>query len=58
VFGLLAAAGSVFLGGRLLGLGRLAAGLASYLVLAPSAAGELDRHGIGYGATTWRGSGL
>ena len=49
---------SVFVGARLLGLSPAAAGLASCLALAPSAAGEFGRYGLGYGATVWRGSGL
>jgi hypothetical protein len=49
---------SVFGGARLLGMSSLAAGLASLLALAPSGVGDLDRYGLSYGATTWRGSGL
>jgi hypothetical protein len=49
---------SVYGGARLLGLTPAASGLASLLVLLPSAAGDLDRYGIGYGAEVWRGSGL
>src|SRR5207244_2471618 len=49
---------SVWLGARLLGLGPIGAGLASLLLLAPSEGGDLGRYGLGYGAFTWRGSGL
>src|SRR5688572_2452293 len=49
---------SVYSGARLLGLRPAAAGLAACLVLLPAADGELGRYGLGYGATTWRGSGL
>jgi uncharacterized membrane protein len=49
---------SVYGGARLFGLRATAAGLASLLLLAPSAAGNFDSYGLSYGATTWRGSGL
>jgi hypothetical protein len=49
---------SVYAGARLLGLKPTASGLASLLALAPAAAGELGRFGLGYGAFVWRGSGL
>ena len=49
---------SVYGGARLLGLGPLGAGLASVLVLLPNEMGEFGRYGLGYGSTTWRGSGL
>ena len=49
---------SVYGGGRLFGLSPFACGLASLLVLLPSASGDLDRYGLGYGAEVWRGSGL
>jgi hypothetical protein len=49
---------SVYGGARLLGLGPLGAGLASLLVLLPNEVGDFGRYGLGYGATTWRGSGL
>jgi uncharacterized membrane protein len=49
---------SVYLGGRTVGLTPLAAGLASFMALAPNGAGEFGRYGLGLGATTWRGSGL
>ena len=49
---------SLYLGARILGLRPAAAGLACVLALLPSASGELGRYGLGYGATTWRGSGL
>ncbi|HET9315883.1 MAG TPA: 6-pyruvoyl-tetrahydropterin synthase-related protein, partial [Vicinamibacteria bacterium] len=50
--------GSVYLGGRLLGLSRPAAGLAALLVFAPVSAGGVDGYGLGYGSAVWRGSGL
>ncbi len=49
---------SVYCGARLFGLSPPAAGLASLLVFAPSATGDLGRYGLGYGAYLWRGSGL
>jgi uncharacterized membrane protein len=49
---------SVYGGARLLGLSAGASGLASLLVLLPSASGDLDRYGLSYGAEVWRGSGL
>jgi uncharacterized membrane protein len=49
---------SVYFGARRLGLSPLAAGLASLLVAAPAGAGNFARYGLGWGATTWRGSGL
>ena len=49
---------SVYLGARLLGLAPGAAGLAACLAWAPSAWGDFGRYGLGYGAATWRGSGL
>jgi 6-pyruvoyl-tetrahydropterin synthase related domain len=49
---------SIYGGARLMGAPPIAAGLASILSLAPSAEGGLDRWGLGYGATVWRGSGL
>jgi uncharacterized membrane protein len=49
---------SVYLGARLLGLRPGPSGLASLLALLPSGAGALGSYGMGYGGTTWRGSGL
>src|SRR2546421_2313553 len=49
---------SVYAAARLFGAYPCAAGIASLLVLAPVAEGNLDRWGLSYGATTWRGSGL
>jgi uncharacterized membrane protein len=49
---------SVYGGARLFGLSPVASGIASLLVLLPSASGGLDRYGLGYGAQVWRGSGL
>ena len=49
---------SLYCGARMMGMSPCAAGLAAVLVVAPSASGNLDRYGAGYGATTWRGSGL
>ncbi|HEU0108335.1 MAG TPA: 6-pyruvoyl-tetrahydropterin synthase-related protein, partial [Vicinamibacteria bacterium] len=49
---------SVYAGARLMGFEPAGAGLASLLVLAPSATGELGRYGLGLGAFVWRGSGL
>jgi len=46
---------SVYVGARLMGLPPPEAGLASLLVLAPSATGEPGRYGLGYGALVWRG---
>jgi uncharacterized membrane protein len=49
---------SAYAGARLLGIGPLGGGVVSLLILAPVGAGDLDRYGLGYGAFTWRGSGL
>lgn len=49
---------SVYLGARLLGIGTAASGLAALLVFAPSATGDPERYGLGYGSVLWRGSGL
>jgi uncharacterized membrane protein len=51
--------GSVYVGARLLGLSPPAAGLSALLVLGTSAqTGDLERFGIGYGSSVWRGAGL
>ncbi|MCU1277468.1 MAG: hypothetical protein JWM53_1014, partial [bacterium] len=49
---------SVYFGARRLGLSPGAAGLAALLVAAPAGVGQFGRFGLGWGATTWRGSGL
>lgn len=55
---LLALPMSVYLGARLMGLNPVASGLASLLVFASSATGNLGSYGLGYGAFAWSGSGL
>jgi uncharacterized membrane protein len=49
---------TVYLGSRRLGLSPPAAGLAALLVYAPIGGGDFGAYGLGYGAVTWRGSGL
>jgi uncharacterized membrane protein len=49
---------SVYFGARRLGLSSPAAGLAALLVAAPNGVDAFSRYGLGWGATTWRGSGL
>ena len=49
---------SVYAGARMLGLAPVGAGLGAILCVMPSSWGEYGRYGLGYGATTWRGSGL
>ena len=49
---------SIYAGARLFGMHSVAAGLASLFALLPNAAGEASRYGLGYGAMTWRGTGL
>ena len=49
---------SIYVGGRRFGLTPVTAGIGALLALLPSGGGELGRFGLGYGAFTWRGSGL
>ena len=49
---------STYIGARSFGLGPVAAGFASILILGVSEVGDLSRYGLSYGAYVRRGSGL